>query len=66
MPPKPKFSREEMIAAALELVSERGVEALTTRGLGGAAWVFRETDLHVVQEYGGAVSRGAEGGDAAL
>lgn len=34
MPPKPKFSREEMIAAALELVSERGVEALTTRGLG--------------------------------
>lgn len=65
MPPKPKFSREEMIAAALELVSERGVEALTTRGLGEQLGCS-ETDLHVVQEYGGAVSRGAEGGDAAL
>lgn len=25
MPPKPKFTKEEIIAAALELVSERGM-----------------------------------------
>ena len=34
MPPKPKFTKEEIIAAALELVSENGIEALTARELG--------------------------------
>lgn len=34
MPPKPKFTRNEIIAAALKLVSEKGVEALTARELG--------------------------------
>ncbi len=34
MPPKAKFTREEVINAALELVSERGQEALTSRELG--------------------------------
>mgnify|MGYP003289915338 CR=1 FL=1 len=34
MPPKPKFTREEVIAAALELVSEKGMSALTSRDLG--------------------------------
>ena len=34
MPPKPKFTKEEIIAVALELVSEKGMEALTARELG--------------------------------
>ena len=34
MPPKSKFTREEVIAAALELVSEKGMSALTSRDLG--------------------------------
>lgn len=34
MPPKPKFTREEIVAAALELVSEKGMSALTARDLG--------------------------------
>ena len=34
MPPKPKFTKEEIIAAALELVSEKGMSALTSRDLG--------------------------------
>lgn len=34
MPPKPKFTREEIIDAALSIVSERGVDALTARELG--------------------------------
>lgn len=34
MPPKPKFTREEVIAVALELVSEKGMSALTSRDLG--------------------------------
>lgn len=33
MPPKPKFTKEQIIAAALELVSERGMDALTSRDL---------------------------------
>ena len=34
MPPKPKFTKEEIVAAALELVSEKGIETLTARELG--------------------------------
>lgn len=34
MPPKPKFTREEVAAAALTLVSEKGMDALTARELG--------------------------------
>ena len=34
MPPKPKYTKEELIAAALELVSEKGMSALTARDLG--------------------------------
>lgn len=34
MPPKPKFTKEEVIAVALELVSEQGMSALTSRDLG--------------------------------
>ncbi len=36
MPPKPKFTREEIVATALELVSKKGVNALTARELGTA------------------------------
>jgi len=34
MPPKPKFTKEEIVSAALELVGEKGIEALTARELG--------------------------------
>ena len=36
MPPKPKFTRDEIVAAALEIVSRQGVEALTAKELGDA------------------------------
>lgn len=36
MPPKPKFTKDEIIAAALDIVSSKGVEALTARELGQA------------------------------
>ncbi len=34
MPPKAKFTREEIVAAGLEIVREEGIEALTARALG--------------------------------
>ncbi len=34
MPPKAKFTREEIVAAALEIVQTQGMDALTSRGLG--------------------------------
>ena len=34
MPPKPKYTKEEILAAALELVSKKGMSALTARDLG--------------------------------
>lgn len=33
MPPKPKFTREELVLASLAIVGEQGVEALTAREL---------------------------------
>ncbi|MGN0520569.1 MAG: TetR/AcrR family transcriptional regulator [Candidatus Fimenecus sp.] len=36
MPPKQKFTKEEIVAAALNLVREEGAEALTARALGDA------------------------------
>lgn len=36
MPPKPKFTWDEIIATALQLVSEKGAEALTAKALGDA------------------------------
>lgn len=36
MPPKPKFTKEEIVAAALDLVSRKGAEGLTARDLGEA------------------------------
>lgn len=34
MPPKPKFTKEEIVKAALDIVSANGIEALTARELG--------------------------------
>lgn len=36
MPPKAKFTREEIIEAALDLAAEKGIRALTARELGAA------------------------------
>lgn len=36
MPPKPKFTKEEIVQTALNVVSEKGVEALTAKELGTA------------------------------
>ena len=34
MPPKPKFTREEIVQTALGIVSKKGEEALTAKELG--------------------------------
>lgn len=36
MPPKPKFTREEVVKTALEIVREKGIDRLTARDLGAA------------------------------
>lgn len=36
MPPKPKFTKEQIVETALEVVSQKGVEALTAKELGNA------------------------------
>lgn len=36
MPPKPKFTKEQIVQTALEVVSQKGVEALTAKELGDA------------------------------
>ena len=36
MPPKPKFTKEEIVQTALEIVSQKGVDALTAKELGDA------------------------------
>ena len=34
MPPKPKFTKDEIVDAALDIVSRDGVEAMTAREVG--------------------------------
>ena len=34
MPPKPKYTKEEIINAALDMVREKGADSLTARDLG--------------------------------
>lgn len=36
MPPKAKYTREEIVQIALDLVSEKGIGALNARNLGAA------------------------------
>lgn len=36
MPPKPKFTREEIVEAALKIAADKGLKALTSRELGAA------------------------------
>lgn len=36
MPPKPKFTRDEIIEAALKIAADKGIRALTSRELGAA------------------------------
>lgn len=36
MPPKPKFTKEQIVQTALEVVSQKGVDALTAKELGDA------------------------------
>ena len=33
MPPKPKFTKQEIVAAGLEVARERGAEAVSTRDI---------------------------------
>ncbi|MBO5337097.1 MAG: TetR/AcrR family transcriptional regulator [Lachnospiraceae bacterium] len=43
MPPKPKYTREELIEAALELVRECGIDAVVARNLGNKLGVAPST-----------------------
>ena len=42
MPPKPKFTREEITAAALRVISRNGITALTAQALGlfRHVWIY--------------------------
>ena len=48
MPPKFKFTREEIIQAALDLTRESGIAAVTARGLGAKLGYLRKADFQPV------------------
>ena len=52
MPPKPKFTKDQMIAAALDIVSEKGLSALTARSLGAETRRLVETYIHPLSQHG--------------
>ncbi|MDE6926680.1 MAG: hypothetical protein K2P59_15760, partial [Acetatifactor sp.] len=63
MPPKAKFSRDEIVEAALTIVREDGIQALTARSLGdrlgsSARPVF--TVFQNMEEVQGAVLKAAK------
>ena len=54
MPPKPRFTREEIVDAALDIVLRKGIETLTARELGDTVErcieaVCRDYDLSPAQ-----------------
>ena len=61
MPPKFKFTREEIIQAALDLTRESGIAAVTARGL-GAKLGSSVKPIFSLFEYGRSTKRSPEGG----
>lgn len=62
MPPKPKYTKEQIIAAALDIVARNGVEALTAKELGHALNTSTTpifTVFHSMQEVQDAVKAAA-------
>lgn len=62
MPPKPRFTREEILAAALRIVSEHGMQGLTAKALGNALHASATpifTVFHSMQEVAAGVKTAA-------
>lgn len=54
MPPRAKYTREEITEIALGIVAESGVESLNARSLAEAMGGIDTPYLYSVQKYGGA------------
>lgn len=52
MPPKPKYTKEQIVSAALEVVAKKGVEALTAKELGAALNVSTSPIFTVFRSMG--------------
>ncbi len=52
MPPKAKFTKAEIIEAALNIVRTDGYEALTSRALGTYLDRLGKTNFYCIQKYG--------------
>lgn len=65
MPPKPKFTKEQIVSAALEIVADKGIKGLTSRELGAALGssarpiftIFKNMDEVVEEVYDAAMNR---------
>lgn len=65
MPPKPKFTKEQIVSAALDIVADRGIDGLTSRELGNALGssarpiftIFKNMDEVVEEVYEAAMCR---------
>ena len=69
MPPKPKFTKEELIQAALELTRESGLETVVARNLGkkldtAASTIFTHFDS--VEDIRQAVVESASSADEGI
>ena len=49
MPPKPKFSREDIINAAFDIMQKSGADAMTAREVGKISRHFVNADFYRVQ-----------------
>lgn len=58
MPPKPKFTKEEMVGKALRIVEEKGASALTARELGKALGSSTRPIFTIFFRHGGASGGG--------
>ena len=57
MPPKVKVTKEEIIAAALEILRQKGMEAVNARAVARGAGVFHPAHFQQLQQYGRPAAR---------
>ncbi len=52
MPPKAKFTKQEIINASIEIIETTGIDTLTARSLGRQTRKFCQTYFYCLRQYG--------------
>lgn len=66
MPPKPKFTRDEIAAIAYQMIKEGGVSSLTARDLGSRMGTSARPIFTLFKKHGGGKASSASAGRSGI